>query len=376
MIRQGAMLVAFLLLFTQSVVRAETTACNQARAIVDEVKTQLAGAHPDHISILKRLATARDLCSSLGEAWKYSYCSATSLGDLQKARFYKDQAIFNGVSQVECDDQRGAAASAALPSFVRQKYALVVGVGRFRDPSIPQLQFASKDAKDLAAVLTDSRFGHFNKDNVTLLTDDQATRANILNALQAILLSAHEDDLVFMYISSHGSPRQQERGLGGIGYIVTYDTSVKNIWLEAIEYEDFAKKAALIKARRKVVFLDTCYSGQTLKPGDKGLSIEGLGIEDKTAKMFLSGEGTYVITSSKDKEKSYESDGLRNSYFTYYLIDALKRGEQPTIKEVFNYLARRVPDAVAQDKQAPQNPQMHPLDGAGDVRIGVIPKPD
>ena len=349
------------------------SACAQAQAIVGEVRAMFTAGQVDYQRALRKLATARDLCSTLGEAWKYSYCAATALSD-PKARFYKDRAIFNGVSDFECGAGPHATAPvpAPLPSYVREKYALVIGIGDFKDPQIPRLQFAAKDAADLAQVLQDPRYGRFKPENVTLLINAKATRANILNALQDLFLKVQEDDLVFMYVSSHGSQKQTEKGLMGVGYIVTYDTQVKNIWVDALDYQGFSQRASLLKARRKVVFLDTCFSGQA---GSKGLTIDGVGVDRETAKLFLSGEGTFVITSSKDNERSFESDNLRNSYFTYFLMEALKKGpEPPTVKEIFGYLAQRVPDAVAREKQSFQHPQMVPADDPGDVKIGVMPR--
>ena len=350
------------------------SACAQAQAIVGEVRAMFASGQVDYQRVLRKLTTARDLCSTLGEAWKYSYCAATALND-PKARFYKDRAIFNGVSDFTCAAGPNAAPPAPppLPSYVREKYALIIGIGDFKDPLIPKLQFAAKDAQDLAQVLEDPRYGRFKPENVILLTNAKATRANILNALQDLFLKVQEDDLVFMYVSSHGSQKQTDKGLMGVGYIVTYDTQVKNIWVDALDYQGFSQRASLLRARRKVVFLDTCFSGQA---GSKGLTIDGVGVDRDTAKLFLSGEGTFVITSSKDNERSFESDDLRNSYFTYYLMEALKKGpEPPTVKEIYGYLSQRVPDAVAREKQSFQHPQMVPADGPGDVRVGVLPRP-
>src|SRR5262245_4226857 len=125
------------------------SACAQAQDIVAEVRAMYASGQPDHQRALRRLATARDLCSTLGEAWKYSYCAATALGD-PKARFYKDRAVFNGVSDFDCGGGAHAVAPkpAPLPSYVREKFALVIGIGTFKDPQIPHLQFAAKDARD------------------------------------------------------------------------------------------------------------------------------------------------------------------------------------------------------------------------------------
>jgi hypothetical protein len=357
--------------------QAQSAGCNRARAIVDEVKELYAASPPNHRAILDKLRTAQQLCPTLGEAWKLAHCSALAVGDQQNARIFKDRAIFNGVASINCAiaGVGDAAAVTPLPSYVRQKHALVVGIGKFRDPAVPRLQYPAKDAADFAALLTDPKYGKFPPGNVTLLTDEQATRAAILNGIQQLFLRAHDDDLVVMFISSHGSPSQQEKGLGGVGYIVTYDTALNNIWVDAIEYQDLAQKASLIKARRKVTFLDTCYSGQLSKRGEKALTIDSA-VDDRTAKMFLSGEGTFVITSSKANERSWESDDIHNGYFTHYLIEALKRAQEPpTLKEVFDYISSKVPDAVARDKQAPQHPQMRPSTGPGDVRIGVVPQP-
>jgi hypothetical protein len=132
-----------------------------------------------------------------------------------------------------------------------------------------------------------------------------------------------------------------------------------------------------VPARRKAVFLDTCYSGQALRPGEKALAIEGTGVGAATARLFVSGEGTYVITSSQGDERSYESDELANGYFTHFLIAALSRSEEPaTLSAVFGISSKEVPAAVARDKNARQTPQMVPVNGPGDLRIGVAPAGD
>lgn len=355
---------------------AESPNCIQARAILSQVVTLYDSSPIDHVSILSKLDTARHLCPTLGEAFKWSYCSASALGRQQKARTYKDRAIFNEVSDFSCVKAKVVPELPPLPSFVREKYALIVGVGQFRDPQVPALRFAAKDARDLAAVLTDPRYGRFDKAKVRVLTDQQATRANILDSLQNLILEAGEDDLVLIYVSSHGSPQRDGAGLGGVGYIVTHDTALKNIWVDALDYQSFSARAAMIKARRKVVLLDTCYSGQASRTGEKALAIESAGVGAATAKLFLSGEGTYVITSSKDDEKSFESETLSNSYFTHHLIAALKRSEEPpTLKQIFQWMERDVPEAVARDFAMPQHPQMLPAESPGDLRIGVATKP-
>jgi hypothetical protein len=370
-VRRAACLVA--LAFTASALHAaEGPACKQAREIVEVVKSEWARGRPDHATALGKLAMARDLCPALGEAWKYSYCSAKAAGDEKKARIYKDRAIFAGVEQIEC-----AGTSAPVPTTgpVRAKYALLIGIGKFADRAIPELHFPAKDARDLKEVLLSPGHGNFDADKVFLLTDGEATRAKILSALNKISLRAKEDDLVLLFVSSHGSPRAEAGGLQGAGYILTYDSSAADIYLNSLDFKDLAEKFSLIVARRKVTFLDTCFSGLT-KPGGKSLVYDAGGPGREVANLFLSGEGTYFITSSDEKEVSYESEALQNGYFTHYLIEALQAGsEPPTLDRVFSFVKNHVRDAVAREKGQAQNPRMRPEDQNGDLRIGVIPRP-
>lgn len=358
----------------------ESAGCRQARLIVAEVARLHGSDHPNHASLLNRLATARDLCPSFGEAWKYSACSARALGQEAKARVYTDRAVLNGVQDLGCGASGGTPAKTPLLANlgpIHDKYALVVGIGTFKDRNIPKLRYTAKDARDFRDFLVDPQGGRFDPDHVELLVDESATRERILKALQKLFVRAQEKDLVLIYVSSHGSPQQGELGLQGVGHIVTYDTSLEDLFIGALEFQDFSEKVALIKARRKVTFLDTCYSGQALRSGEKNLSVTSLGVSAETARLFTSSEGSYLITSSDSTERSWESDRLQNSFFTYYLLSALKQGkEPPTLKEAFADLSRKVSAGVLAEKEARQSPQLHPATGPADLRIGAPPLQD
>ena len=356
---------------------AESTACAQARDIVAEVERLYASGGPDHARILGKLGVAKDLCPSLGDAWKYSYCSALALGQQRESQIYKDRALLNGTADLTCPSGGGgkpvAHEDVRAPGPVHAKYALVVGVGRFRDPKIPTLQFPEKDARDLAATLTDPKYGRFDPANVILLTDERATRAKILLHPPETLRKGRG-----------GRPRpglRQQSWLPSAGRARSGGSRLhRHLRHRVRQYMArwtrlralFEKR--LLKSRRKVIFLDTCFSGQAQRPGEKALFIEPSGVGASTAKLFLSGEGTYVITSSKDNERSFESEELQNGYFTHSLIRALrKEGDPPTLKEIFGSLSHDVPAEVSHDKGQPQHPQMLPANGPGDLRIGVAP---
>lgn len=366
----------WLLLAPQAQIAAvqDSAACQQARQIVTSVAAALERGDPDPAALLNRLATARDLCPALGDAWKYSACAARAAGQQAKAQIYSDRAVLNGVADLTCS----VAGAVPLPTpklgAIRDKYALVVGIGNFQDERIPKLRYTTKDARDFRDYLVDPHGGQFDPGKVELLLDGQATREGILKAIQRIILRAQEQDLLVVYVSSHGSPLENSLGLQGVGYIVTYDTNVDDLYVEALEFQSFSETISRVRAQRKVTFLDTCFSGQAGRVGAKNLAVTPLGVSPETAKLFTSTEGSYLVTSSDASEKSWESDRLQNSFFTYYLLAALRQpGDPPTLKEVFAELSRKVAAGVLQEKNAIQKPQLHPASASADLRIGAPP---
>src|SRR3990167_6667139 len=88
---------------------------------------------------------------------------------------------------------------------VADKWALIIGISKFKDPTI-NLKYPAKDARDLYNFLVSE--GNFAPDHVKLLLNEQATRGKILSELGDKWLPrvANPNDLVLIYISSHGSP--------------------------------------------------------------------------------------------------------------------------------------------------------------------------
>ena len=137
---------------------------------------------------------------------------------------------------------------------IKDKWALVVGISQFADKGI-NLKYPAKDATDFYNFLIGP--GHFSKDHVRLLTNEKATRANILATIGDRWLPrvAHPDDLVVVYISSHGSPADLD--VGGVNYIVAHDTDPESLYATGIPIQDLMR---IIKARvhceRVVIILD------------------------------------------------------------------------------------------------------------------------
>ena len=81
--------------------------------------------------------------------------------------------------------------------------ALCVGINQFSNlPMASWLNGCVNDANDMAAML---RKRGFAPRSVTVLTDDQATKANVMAALTKLVETAKEGDHIVFSFSSHGT---------------------------------------------------------------------------------------------------------------------------------------------------------------------------
>lgn len=285
---------------------------------------------------------------------------------------------------------------------VRNRYALVVGVGKFKNGITP-LQYSVRDATLFYRFLLEQ--AGFTKNNTYFLADQNATSSSIVKYLNGIRNTAQEDDLVVVYMSSHGTPPDK---FGGV-YIVTYDTEVnprERVWHTAVAESALKDFVENLRARRLVMVLDTCYSNGAyraipgfLPPGGKSLGVggenEGYGVstaqgkrlfgakdivlEDQPRQAASSGKsidgsqesyGKVLISASSSGEKSWESDQLRNSVFTYYFVDGMKRYDG-SVKDAFDYSKPRTTQRVQQEKGADitQTPQAMATNDNWNMRV-------
>ena len=373
-----ALTVVLLLGLSALPAHAQSAGCRRAAAVVKEAKASWNKGSPNHRALLARLSMAQTLCPGDADVWRYSACSAEALGDTARAKRFAEMVVLNGGSQLSCASGDTKVREAVYESAgpVGEKFALLVGVGSFADATVPSLSFAAKDAQDLRTVLVDPIYGNFDPANVTVLTDADATRANILDSIDRIARRSRPEDLVVLFFSTHGWPRDGGSGLQQIGYVLAHDSEQRRLVSTSIPFESLRHYTASIPARRKVLLLDTCYSGEAgVQRGAKALLVER-GVSTEVAETFVTTEGTFLMLSSSEREQSYESDELGNGYFTHYLVEALRQGSKPpTLGEVFHHVQTEVSAAVARDRGVHQTPQLKPsLDETkAELRIGVVP---
>jgi len=274
------------------------------------------------------------------------------------------------------------------PGPIAAKYAVVVGISEFQEKSI-NLRYAQKDAEAVCNYLLDPLGGNFKKENVSLILNENATRDNIAKALDDIRQKAKEDDLVVLFFSSHGTPPARTGGI----YIVTYDTIMTprySVWESSFSSNILKDFIHQLKAKRLVVIMDVCHSNGAFSQikGFQPMGGKSLGILDADQESYgasllfkdenirgakdivlddepvqpaktpssVSGWGKALFSSSDAQEKSWESDRLRNSFFTHYFIEGLKKFGN--VKDAFYYAKPMITEEVWKEKYAKQHPQV------------------
>lgn len=287
----------------------------------------------------------------------------------------KADSLLLAAQALEGKDLTAAQPTPAL-GVVRDKWALVVGISKFEYlPAQYQLHAPAKDARDFAQALTDPDVGRFNNDgkHVRVLTDSDATLQQLMSGVDYLIAHAQTDDLVVIYISSHGVSAVDDRGASGdaqTGYIVTYDTKTTALFSTAFAMEDLRKVLDHIRSRRVVVFLDTCFSGDSLRRfasnGSKALSV----VQDDQLQRVVQGTGRVLIASSSGSQPSWES--ASNSFFTECLLSAMKQDKGlDTVTQLFFKLDHDLPYVVLKEKNAVQTPVIWPQNQNLNIVIGT-----
>ncbi len=202
--------------------------------------------------------------------------------------------------------QRGTAP--AVPTGTL--YLLSVGINLYEDVKVDTLKFAANDAKELAEVMKRQEGLQYAHANIISLTDKDATKAKILNAL-TMLKTAGPSDTVMVFLAGHGV--QDE----GKFYFAPHDINLTNVAGTGMAWAEVANAlSSLPKNTRKFLLVDACHAGTQL--GNQKATNGQIG------GIFQSDSQIVVLASSSGDEVSYEDEKSKHGYFTSALLDAIK----------------------------------------------------
>ena len=241
---------------------------------------------------------------------------------------------FSGMASAwpgQADMQQGNPASPGSESRAGKTYALLIGISRYKaDPLVPSLRFAHQDAAVFAALLKTPLGGRLQEpDEIKLITNEQATRAGIDDAVRSFVdTRGGPDDTLILFIAAHGVDLRTEqdpltrRPLEREPYILTYESNPDDPKTTGYPMSEFRSLVAREATHfgRVFVYIDVCHAANIA--GIAG----GSELQPEVKQVFdgLKGE-LGLMLASHARAYAYESESFGGGHgaFSYFLLAGL-----------------------------------------------------
>ena len=248
------------------------------------------------------------------------------------------------------------------------KYAVIIGVSKYKDPDIRSLQFASVDAESIYKLVTDPDGAGFPEENVRLLTNEQATKDAIMKTVGEWLPGqVKSGDMALLFYAGHGGVEVDltgEESDGNSKYIIPYDSELGNLFSTAIVNSMMTTMLQRINSKQMVFLIDCCYSGG-VTTGDeviRSVSSSDTVVDTEVYEDFA-GSGRAVISASQPNQFSLELPKWNHGLFTYNLLDGISGGADynedgyVVLLEIAQFVRDRV-SSMADSYGFKQDPQL------------------
>jgi len=226
-----------------------------------------------------------------------------------------------------------------------RRYAVVIGVSRYRDSRIQSLHFADKDAESFRDFLLDSNGGGVQPENLIFLENQDASFARIRSALFDFLIKPGPDDLAIIYFAGHGvnDSRRPDNY-----YLLGYDTDAENLASTGVPMWDLPTLFERTLRANVVTLVDACHSAAI------GQTVPNL-INGRWTVTSRGNARRAIITASDVAEFSSESEkwGGGHGVFTWFLLRGLQgeadanHDHQVSVGELFDFIHRQVVSETA-----------------------------
>jgi hypothetical protein len=234
-------------------------------------------------------------------------------------------------------------------------HALIIGIDDYKYAS--PLHHAKSDAKAVAEVLQGIFL--FPPENVTLLLDKHAKRADIMTAYFAYESKVDADSRLLVFYAGHGFTKTSAKR--EVGFLVPYDGRTDNL-STLIRWEDLTVNAELIPSKHLFFVMDACYGGLVFNRAVSAGSVRFL-------KDMMIRPVRQALTAGKQDEPVADGGGplSGHSIFTGHLLNGLQGEARAseghlTASGLMSYVYRQ----VANDIHSSQTPDYGFLSGDGD----------
>ena len=299
-----------------------------------------------------------------------------------------NKLVFDGVVQLEpgenviiikCKDRNNQIKEQKIKIFKEFKlgniYSVIVGINIFENASY-NLSYAASDSEKFYNFLQTQTGGDIPENQIIILKDQYATRAEIIKALTNLLGTSTREDTALIYIATHGVV-----GDDGIFYYLCHDTDINNLIGTGFSdktFQDILNNK--VQAGKIIIYLDACHSGLTGL--SKMYTRRAIGFSDVNARLntlaealsYKKNRGVVTFSASSSSGFSNESSIWNGGIFTHCLLKGLK-GEANSdgdgwinVKELDIYLTKQIL-AITKGKQ---RPKMNSSSSMDDIPLAKI----
>ncbi|MBN2344449.1 MAG: caspase family protein [Deltaproteobacteria bacterium] len=227
-------------------------------------------------------------------------------------------------------------------------YVLAIGVSENRDPAY-QLDYAHADAESIDQMFRQQSGKLYRSVYTRLITNQTATRSNILDGLEWIYRQTTQRDTAVIFIAGHGLKDDRNNY-----YFLPYDGDDQALTRTGVKWDEFKNVIENLPAK-VILMADTCFSGNITGThrGPKNT------MDDALRDLVNSGTGVVVFTASTGREFGFEHTDWGHGAFTKALVEGLQnrradynKDGHVYVKELDLYISERV-KALTQGAQHP-----------------------
>jgi WD40 repeat protein len=234
-------------------------------------------------------------------------------------------------------------------------YVLAAGVNEYENREF-NLHYAVPDAQDFADEVKrrSAALGLYERVEVSLLADGEATKKNFLDALSRLAAKAQPEDTVFVFFSGHGVAYRDRfylipHDLGYAGEREKLDEAGFRVLIShGVSDVDLSGAFEGLDAGQIMLVIDACNSGQAL-----GAEGQRLGpMNSKGLAQLAYEKGMYILTAAQSFQSANENSQLGHGFLTFALVeeglkktaaDSEPKDGEVTIREWLRYTTWRVP---------------------------------
>lgn len=291
--------------------------------------------------------------------------------------------IIAGVNQLTAyafnsNDIKSSDASLSLTGAASLKrtataYILAVGLNTYANAGY-NLKFAVPDANDFSEEVRRNQLsllGRFAQVEIVSLTDQQATKANILAAVYRLagsegplpadapadlskLKVAEPEDAVVIFFAGHGMALQERFYMlpHDLGYLRPRlrinQAGLDSIMAHSISDRELEEAFEKVNAAQILFVIDACNSGQALEADEKRRGP----MNSKGLAQLAYEKGMYILAAAQSTQAALEADELGHGLLTYALIeeglkktaaDRTPKDGRVLMREWLDYATERVP---------------------------------